>query len=46
MLLLNINRKAYMGSQMTLSHVTLSDLERLNSRSLRFEALHLVKEQS
>ncbi len=27
MLLLNINRKAYMGSQMTLSHLTLSDLK-------------------
>ncbi len=27
-LLLNINKKAYMGSPMTLSHMTLSDLER------------------
>ena len=29
-LLLNINRKPYMGSQMALSHLTLSDLERSN----------------
>ncbi len=36
MLLLNINRKGYMGSPMTLSHLTLSDLEKSNSRSLRF----------
>ena len=28
MLLLNINKKAYMGNLMTLSHLTLSDLER------------------
>ncbi len=39
MLLLNIDRKAYMGSQMTLSHLTLSDIERSNSRSLRFWSL-------
>ena len=39
MLLLNINRTAYMGSPMTLSHLTLSDLERSNSRSLRFRSL-------
>ncbi len=44
MLLLNINRKAYMGSQMTLSHLILSDLKRSSSRSLRFEALYIVKE--
>ncbi len=34
-LLLNINRKACMGSSKTLSHLTLSDLE----RSLRFRSL-------
>ncbi len=39
MLLLNINRKPYMGSPVTLSHLTLSDLERSNSRSLRFQSL-------
>ncbi len=39
MLLLNINRKAYMGSPMTLSHLTLSDLERSKSRSLKFRTL-------
>ncbi len=33
MSLLNINRKAYMGSQMTLSHLALSDLERSIARS-------------
>ncbi len=37
MLLLNINRKAYMGTPMTLSHLTLSDLERSISRLLRFQ---------
>ncbi len=31
MLLLNINRKAYMGSPMTLSHLTLTDVERSKS---------------
>ncbi len=39
MLLLNINRKAYMGSQIRLSHLTLSDLERSNLRSLTFQSL-------
>ncbi len=39
MLLLNINRKAYMGSQMRLSHLTLSDLESLNSRSFTLQSL-------
>ncbi len=39
MLLLNINRKAYKESPMTSSHLTLSDLERSNSRSLRFWSL-------
>ncbi len=38
MLLLNINGKAYMGSPMTLSHLTLGDLERSNPRSLRFRS--------
>ncbi len=36
MLLLNINSKAYKESPMTLSHLTLSDLERSKSRSLKF----------
>ncbi len=36
MLLLNINRKSYMGNPMVPSHFTLSDLERSKSRSLRF----------
>ncbi len=35
MLLLNSNMKAYMESQMTLLHLTLSDIE----RSLRFQRL-------
>ncbi len=39
MLLLNINRKPYMGSPMTLSHLTLSDLESSMSRSIRFQRL-------
>ncbi len=39
MLLLNINRKAYKGIHMILSHLTLSDLERSNSRSLAFQSL-------
>ncbi len=39
MLLLNINRKAYMESPMTLSHLTLSDFERSLSRSLKFRKL-------
>ncbi len=39
MLLLNINRKPYMGSPVTLSHLTLSDLKRSNSRSLAFQSL-------
>ncbi len=38
-LLLNINRKAHVSSQMTLSHLTLSDLKRSNPRSLRFRSL-------
>ncbi len=38
MLLLNINKKAYMGSPMTLSRMTLSDRERLKSRSLIFQS--------
>ena len=43
MLLLTINRKAYMVSPMTLSHLTLSDFERSNSRSLRFRSLITYK---
>ncbi len=47
MLLLNINRKPYMGSPIPPSHLTLSDLERSNStRHQDFEALYLVKEPS
>ncbi len=44
MLLLNSNRKSYMGNPMTLSYLALStsNLERLNSD---FEAVYLVKEQ-
>ncbi len=36
MLLLNINKKPYMGSPIAASHLTLNDLERSNSKSLRF----------
>ncbi len=36
MLLLNIDRKSYMGSPMALSNLTLCDLERSKSRSLGF----------
>ncbi len=39
MLLLNINRKPYVGSPMTLPHLTLSDLERSNSKSPKFRSL-------
>ncbi len=35
-LLLNTNRKWHMGSLTAPSYLTLNDLERLNSRSLRF----------
>ncbi len=35
----NINRKPYMGSPMTLSHLALRDLERSISRSHRFQRL-------
>ncbi len=44
MLLLNINRKPYMGRPMAPSHLTLSDLERSKSRSPNFETLYLSKE--
>ncbi len=37
--LLNINSKGYMDAPMTLSHLTLSDLERSISKSLRFQRL-------
>ncbi len=46
MLLLNINRKAYMGNPMTPSHFTLSDLERPIQDQFDLEALYPVKEQS
>ncbi len=39
MLLLIINRKPYMASPMTRWHLTLSDLERSKSRSLRLQSL-------
>ncbi len=39
MLLLNINRKVYMGSPKTLLHLNLSDLERSKSEPLRFQTL-------
>ncbi len=39
MLLLNINRKPYRASLMTPSLLTLSDLERSKSRSVRFQSL-------
>ncbi len=38
MLLLNINRKPYMGSPMTLSYLTLSDPEKCKARLLRFRS--------
>ena len=44
--LLNIDRKPYMGSPMAPSHYTLSDTERLSSRSLRFQIFYLVKKTS
>ncbi len=37
--LLNINRKPYMGSPITPSHLALNDLEGSKSRSLRFRSL-------
>ncbi len=40
MLLLNINRKAHMGSLIPPPYLTLGDLEM--SISLRFEVLHLI----
>ena len=39
MLLININRKAFMRSPKTLSHLTLSDIEVSKSRSLRFGSI-------
>ncbi len=39
MLLLNSNRKVYMGSPVTFSHLTLGDLERPNLRSLSLQNL-------
>ncbi len=39
MLLLTINRKPCMGNAMTLSHLTLSDLERSKPRSLGVQSL-------
>ncbi len=44
MLLLNINRKAYMWSPMALSHLTLSDIEGQSQGHSDFETLYLVKE--
>ncbi len=45
MLLLNINRQAYMGSQISISHSTSSDLEGQSQGHSDFEAFYLVKEQ-
>ncbi len=42
MLLLNINRKAYIGSPMTLSHLTLSDLEAPFQGDSDFKSLSLA----
>ncbi len=39
MLPLTINRKPYMASLITPSHLTLSDLERSESRSPKFESI-------
>ncbi len=39
MLLLHLNRKPYIGSLMTLSHLTLSDLARLKARPLMFRLI-------
>ena len=44
MLILNMNRKPYMGNPVAPSHLTLSDLERSKSRLQIIEALRLVKE--
>ncbi len=41
-----INRKPYMESEMTPSHLTLSDLEGQSQGHSDFAALYLVKEQS
>ena len=38
-LLLDINRKQYMGSRITPSRLTLNDIERSNSRSQTFRGL-------
>ena len=46
MLLLNINRKAYMGSPTTLSHLTLSDLESQYQGHSDFKGLYVIKEPS
>ncbi len=43
MLPLNINRKPYLGSPMTPSHLTFSDPERSNPRSCRFRILRSHK---
>ncbi len=42
MLLLDINRKSYMGSQIALSHLTLSDLKGQIQGHQSFEALHCI----
>ncbi len=43
MWLLDINKKPYMGSPMTLSYLNLSDLERSKSSHSDFNVLYLVK---
>ena len=42
-MLLNIDRKPYVGSPIAPIHLTLSDLERSKSRSLRFGSLIYCK---
>ncbi len=46
MLLLNINRKAYMGSPITLSHLTFVTLKGQSQGHSDFKAVCLAKEQS
>ncbi len=45
-LLLNINKKPYMGSPMAPSHLTLSDLKGQTQGHQDFDALYLAKEPS
>ncbi len=45
MLLVNINKKLYMGNPITLSHLTLRDRKRSKSSSLRFRSLSCKREE-